>query len=130
MPLSRSRVLLVFAVLLSVSAALLAQSNFGAIVGVVKDVSGGVIASATVKLTEVGTNASVTIKTDSAGVYSFPGLKPVVYDVAVSATGFQTTTVTEVKVDTAKTISVDAVLQPGSVSTTVTVTGGAPVLET
>jgi len=113
-----------------VGTALFGQSNFGNITGVVKDVSGGVVAGATVKVTEIGTNATFTATTDAAGVYSVPGLKPVLYDISITAAGFQTTTIKELKLDTAKTMAIDAVLQTGSVSTTVTVTGGAPILET
>ena len=48
---------------------ILAQSNSGSITGVVSDPNGGVIASATVTITNVGTNESRTAQTDADGRY-------------------------------------------------------------
>lgn len=106
------------------------QSNFGAIAGVVKDTGGGFIPNATVRVTDTGTNAFVVVRTDGSGVYSAPSLRPVVYILTVTAQGFQTVTVENVKVDTAQTATVNVVLRPGTVTETITVSEGAPLLET
>jgi hypothetical protein len=111
-------------------AAVLAQSNFGSIRGQVRDASGAAVAGATVKITDVGTNAEVTLATGNDGQYAAPSLRPVTYNIRVEARGFKTTTVNNVKVDTAKDSGVDIVLEPGNVSDTVMITGDAPLLQT
>ncbi len=108
---------------------LFGQSNFGSITGVVRDTSGGAIPAATVKVTDIGTNAVFTATSDASGVYSVPSLRPVTYEVSATAKGFQTTTVKDVKIDTSRTFAVDIVLKPGSISEVVNVTSDAPLLE-
>jgi hypothetical protein len=49
----------------------MAQSTFGSIVGTVKDPSGGMIPGATVTLTDIGTSATRTVRTDPQGSYAF-----------------------------------------------------------
>jgi hypothetical protein len=48
-----------------------AQSTFGSFLGTVEDASGRAVAEATATLTNTGTAASKTVKTDKDGVYSF-----------------------------------------------------------
>lgn len=108
----------------------LAQSNFGAIRGTVTDTSGAVIPGAKVEITDVGTNAKLSLVTAADGTYSAPALRPVTYTISIEAKGFQKTVIRDVKVDTAKLQTVDAVLRPGEVSTTVDVTAEAPMLQT
>lgn len=90
--------------LIAASAVLVAQSNYGSITGVVKDVSGSSVPNAVVKVTDLGTNAAITVHTDESGVYSLPSLRPVSYSVGVSATGFQSVMVDNVKVDTSNVL--------------------------
>ncbi len=106
------------------------QSNTGSIRGTVKDSSGAAIPGATVKITDRGTNAVVTPITDDTGEYYAPSLRPVTYDITVEYAGFKTTTVREVKVDTAKDIRVDVTLEVGTIQEQVQVTAAAPLLQT
>ena len=72
-----------------------AQSNIsGDIVGTVMDSSGAVVANATVTLKNEDTGATSVSVTSDTGAYRFPLLKPGRYSVAVSASGFQTSTAT------------------------------------
>ena len=112
------------------SVCLLGQSNFGSLSGVVTDPSGGVVPGALVRVTDLGTAAVLEVKTDASGVYSAPSLRPVTYQIVVTAPGFQTTTVDNVKVDTAKSVNVDVALKTGTVNEQMRVTAEAPVLET
>jgi hypothetical protein len=114
----------------ALSSGLSAQSNFGEIKGTVVDPSGSLVAGATVEILDVGTNAKVQLTTSVSGTYSAPSLRPVLYQVTVTAPGFQKVVVRDVKVDTAKTATVDVSLKVGDVSTTVDVTGEAPILQT
>jgi len=51
--------------------------------------------------------------------YSAPALRPVTYTITMDAPGFQEAVIRQGKVDTAKLQSVDVVLRPGEVTTTV-----------
>ncbi len=65
-----------------------AQSEKGSLSGIVTDATGAVVAGATVTATDVGTNASRTIQTDTSGNYTISNLAPGTYSVKVSASGF------------------------------------------
>lgn len=107
-----------------------AQSNFGAIKGTVSDPSGAVIPGARVEIVDVGTNAKTVVTTREDGSYTAPALRPVFYDIAVEANGFQRSVLRGVKVDTAKLQTVDLTLRPGEVATSVDVSAEAPLLQT
>jgi hypothetical protein len=66
-----------------------------------------------------GTNAKVVLSTGEDGVYSAPALRPVTYTITMDAPGFQEAVIRQGKVDTAKLQSVDVVLRPAEVTTTV-----------
>src|ERR1700730_15716492 len=72
------------------SSLLLAQVNQARLSGTVTDQSGGVIASATVTITDVQKNVSRTLTADSAGEYVAPNLDPSTYRLRVEFTGFRT----------------------------------------
>jgi hypothetical protein len=117
------------AVLLS-TCALLAQTNRGSIAGTVSDPSGGVIAGAGVKITNLGTAETRTLKTAENGTFAAPNLEPVHYRVEVESPGFKKFRVEDVKVDTGLTASVPVTLEPGSVETSVTVEAVAATVNT
>ncbi len=80
-------------ILLALVAVLTAQAlgqgeTTSAIVGQVTDVSGAVIPAATVTITDRDTGMKRNARTDDAGRYSFPQLKPGNYSVRVEAPGF------------------------------------------
>ncbi len=112
------------------SAVLFAQSNFGSIRGQVTDATGGAIPNARVVIRDIGTNAHMELMTSAEGFYSAASMRPVVYEITIEVAGFQKLTLENVKVDTAKTTTADAILKPGLISDTVTVTGAAPLLQT
>lgn len=116
--------------LLTFTAIVVAQSNFGSIRGAVTDSSGAVIPKAKVVVTNSGTNAQITLTSNDQGQYVAAALQPVTYSVSVEAQGFQKKTVTDVKVDTSAITTVDVVLQPGTVQQEVTVSGEAPLVQT
>jgi len=112
------------------AAAVLAQSNFGSIRGQVTDSSGAVVPNAQVVIRDSGTTAVVKVQTSSEGFYSVASLRPVVYEVIVDVPGFQKTTISGVKVDTAKITTTDLVLKPGQVTESVTISDQSPLLQT
>src|SRR5689334_5568205 len=79
----------VLTALLSISAALFAQDFRATLTGTVTDPSGAAIPAATVKATNIATNAVKEVKTTSDGAYTIPYLDPGNYDIEALASGFQ-----------------------------------------
>src|SRR5882757_2097187 len=107
----------------------LAQVDTGSITGTVKDPSGGVVANASVKIESLGTGATVSLLTDTSGLYSQPGLKAGAYAISASAAGFKTVSKTGVEVRIQDRIAVDFDLPIGTTTNTITVESAAPVLD-
>jgi hypothetical protein len=99
-----------------------AQQSLGAMTGTVTDASGGVVASVQVKTQNVSTGLEISASTNSAGSYSFADLPIGTYSVTFTLQGFKTQTDSQVIVQSGRTTTLDVQLQPGTVTTTVTVT--------
>ncbi|MEW6129866.1 MAG: carboxypeptidase regulatory-like domain-containing protein [Acidobacteriota bacterium] len=95
--------------------------------GVVSDSQGAIVAGAAVKLIDKATKTERTDATNSEGRYVFPNVEPGLYEIAVTAQGFRTTIVAEVKAEIAKTANVDISLQAGGTTEQVTVTATGEV---
>lgn len=109
----------------------LGQTFRGTILGSVTDVSGAVVAGASVKVQNVGTGLERTTTTSSDGSYSMPELPVGTYSVTVMQSGFQTFVATSVAVDVATERRVDATLKAGEVATRVEVSAeDLPLIET
>ncbi|MGC2398805.1 MAG: carboxypeptidase-like regulatory domain-containing protein, partial [Acidobacteriaceae bacterium] len=116
--------------LLSSNRALHAQTAAGSIVGIVRDHTGNVVPGAQVTVLNRATNQSVSASTNSSGFYSFPLLQPALYQISVHAPGFKEYLQDNIQLDVAQTRNVDASLDVGQVTESVTVTGAPPLLET
>jgi len=88
-----------------------------------------VVAGATVRVLGLTTGVNFLQLTNAVGVYQFAGLPPSEYAVTVELQGFRTITRT-VAVPIQGRVRLDFRLEVGSVSDTVTVTDGAPTLQT
>jgi carboxypeptidase family protein len=111
-------------------ALLWAQANQGRILGTVRDQSGGVIAGATVTLTDTLKGVSRTLTTDQAGEYAAPNLDPSTYTIRVEYKGFKTFTREGMGIGVGQEAEVDVTMQPGEQTQTVTVTEAIPLVET
>src|SRR4029077_4570627 len=111
-------------------AMLLSQVNQARVLGTVSDQSGGVIAGATVTITDVQKNVSRTLTTDTAGEYTAPNLDPDTYAIRVEFRGFKTFTRQGMQLGVGQEARVDVTLQPGEQSQTITVTEELPLVET
>ena len=121
----RFRTIPLILLLMSLSFAVLAQTAATTTVsGTVTDTNGAVIAKATVKLTDVATNAERTATTNSDGQYSFYTIPPGDYKVTVSAQGFKTKVVTDIKASATIVATVNASLDVGDVAIVENVTAG------
>jgi len=124
---SPSRLLLITLILLAGAPAAYAQS---AIAGVVRDSSGAVLPGATVEASSPalieGTRTAVT---DGAGQYTIADLRPGVYAVAFSLTGFRGVKREGIVLPTSFTATVNADLSVGTVEEAITVTGESPLVD-
>jgi len=121
----------VFGILLLVAiSALPGQAQAGNISGTVRDTSGAVIPGASVSLANTATGVTTATKTDKEGLYVFPYVQPGIYDISASASGFETVKTPGVTVHVTERVQVSFELKIGNVTTAVTVTSEAPILQT
>ena len=76
-----------------------AQTDQGAITGVVQDSSGAVISNAQVTATDTDTGLALETKSNGSGVFVFAPLKIGNYSVSATSTGFQTVSRENVHLD-------------------------------
>ncbi len=107
-----------------------AQETRGTIIGHVLDEQGGAMPGVSVTITNVDTNVSTTLTTNSTGYYQAPLLLPGNYRVSAELQGFKTSVRSGVILSVAQQATVDLTLGVGAVSETITVSGEAPILET
>ena len=82
------KTVLAVAVLLLTAVTAGAQTETGRITGVVTDATGGILPGVTVNAKAVGTGATRTVVTDSAGQYVFANLPPAQYELTTELAGF------------------------------------------
>ena len=114
------------ALLMTTSA--LAQVPTGTILGSIKDNQGGVIPGATVTAINVGTQYSRTTVTDGAGEYALRLLPVGNYQVSVTMPGFKNFSQTGIVLEVGRNARVDATIELGAVSETVSVVGDSPLV--
>nr|MDQ3013653.1 carboxypeptidase-like regulatory domain-containing protein [Acidobacteriota bacterium] len=105
----------------------LAQTNTGRLVGTVASTD-GVIAGATVTITDDKTSKDRVVTSAGDGSFTIPQLEVGTYTVKVTATGFKTFTATAVKIDIGREYALTATLEVGRVEDSVTIAAGADVL--
>ncbi len=127
-PLLGLSVMIVLAVILSGNAN--AQSTFGSFLGTVVDQSGQIIVGATATLTNLGTSATKTAKTDRQGTYSFLNVDPGTYSITIAAEGFQQGDFSNLVLQSRDTQRVDVKLTVGSTNSTVLVQAAGAVINT
>jgi hypothetical protein len=108
------------------------HAQFGSsLSGTVLDSSGAAISHANVTLTNTGTQQTQTSATNDTGAYHFSELAPGQYSLAITATGFKKSALTQVAIEAESPRSVDVTLQPGGSTETVEVTADqVPLLQT
>jgi len=104
--------------------------TLGEITGDVTDPSGAAIPSATVTVTNIGTNVTRQTTTNTSGIYVFPDLVPGTYDVKVDASGFGVSLKSKVILEVQQTARIDFALQVGHSTETVEVAANAATLTT
>jgi outer membrane receptor protein involved in Fe transport len=102
----------------------------GAIGGTVLDNSGAVVVGASVSVHNDGTNADQDVVADESGYFRAIHLQPGLYDVTITAPGFDKFKSVNVTVEVGVLTTVESALKVGSSAETVEVTGDAPLVNT
>ncbi len=108
----------------------LAQRDLGTITGIISDPSGAPIPNAKVTITEVATNLTYTVITNTTGEYVRPALKAGTYTVTAEAQGFRRVEQENVVVTAGDRIGVSITLPLGQVNEAIEVSAAAPLLQT
>lgn len=117
-------------VLASSATALHAQSTSASVAGRVTDRSKGAIADATVAAVSAGTNVRRETRTSGSGDYHLPNLAPGPYRIEIEKPGFKKLIKPDVFLHVQDALEIDFEMSLGEISETVTVEGGAPLVNT
>jgi hypothetical protein len=107
-----------------------AQELYGSVVGTVQDGSGGRIPGATIEIVNRDTNLTLTAVSNATGAYTFTNVLPGTYDVKVTLQGFKEFVQQGVPVTTGNISRVDAKLEVGALTESITVQSEAALLKT
>jgi hypothetical protein len=105
-------------------------SSTGTLNGTIKDQQGAVVAGARVTVTNLTTNQSFELTTNSAGEYTVANLTPGQYKLSAAASGFKSKIINNLSVKNGLRTNYDVGLDVGSVSEVVTVTSEESMINT
>ncbi len=101
----------------------------GAVAGTVTDPTDAAVVDAAITLKSATTGEVSTAMSGSGGIYQFSLLKPGTYTLTIEHAGFKKT-VQSVEIKVSQTVTVDVKLELGQASSTIEVTGAAPLIQT
>lgn len=104
------------------------QTPGGRLTGTISDPGGAVIPNATIVVKDNQTGRERTVQASDQGAYEMPQLEVGTYTVTVTAPGFKTFSATQLKIDAGGAHTLNATLEAGAVTETVTVIAGADVV--
>ena len=116
--------------LVAIGLAAFAQSDRGTITGTVSDPAGAVIAAAAIEAKNVATGSVYPVVSSNTGNYTISQLPAGTYELTVTVMGFKKFVRTGLPVEVAGTLRVDAALEVGSATESVTITAEAQMLKT
>src|SRR5688500_14987332 len=108
-----------------------AQLSPASIAGAVRDTSGGVLPGVTVEAASPALIEKVrTVITDDQGRYNIVDLRPGIYTVTFTLPGFNVFRRDGIELSSGFTATINAEMPVGSLEETITVTAGAPLVDT
>jgi outer membrane receptor protein involved in Fe transport len=107
-----------------------AQSPSGIINGLVLDPTGAVIVGAEIRIVNDLTGVQYVGKTNDDGIYVVTNLPPGTYRLQVSKIGFKTLIKPDIILNVQDSLAINFTLPVGAASVTITVPGGAPLMNT
>ncbi len=105
------------------------QSGRGELQVEVRDQTGSFVQNASLSLTNDGTGETYVRLTNAQGIYTFTDLRPGLYSLTIEMSGFHRISRTLLQVVTGERVNVDAQLEIGEISQSVTVSSSVPVLD-
>ncbi len=115
---------------ISFTTPLWAQKDAGAIVGIVRDASGAVVAGAKITVLDIDHGTQTNLVTNDQGEYVASPLRIGNYNVTAEKAGFKKALAGPIQVNIQDRVGVDLKLEAGAVTETVVVTSQTPQLET
>jgi|SRR5579884_99999 len=109
---------------------LVAQTESGKVSGLVSDSSGAVVVGAEVILHSIERGTDATVTTNRDGIYVFASVHPGQYRISARKRGFKVVDIIGLTVNVQDRVEENFRLDPGSIEESVTVTGGAPLINT
>jgi hypothetical protein len=126
----QKNVLIAVGALLLLGAEARTQTLGSAIVGVVRDQSGGVLPGATVEISSPALIGGVqSVVTDGQGQYRVVDLRPGTYTISCTLPGFQTVRIEDVTLRASFTATINIELAAAGIEETITVSGASPVVD-
>jgi hypothetical protein len=122
------RIAVFAAVLVLAGPALRAQKDAASISGMVRDASGAVVPNADITVKNLGTNSTVSTRTNAEGEYLATPLRPGEYSLAAAAKGFAPRVFERIVLDVDQRLRVDIDLAVGSAGQAITVADVPPPL--
>ena len=107
-----------------------AQTTGGTLRGAVTDSQGLAIADASVSITNNETKVTTPLSTTGAGLYNYPDLAVGTYSITVEKEGFQKVVRSGIQIFANQVTEVNLTIPLGSVTSTIEVTGGTPLVQT
>ncbi len=107
-----------------------AQAVTGSIVGTVTDSTGAAIPGATIVVTDISKGVSQAVQSNASGNYTVYRLVPDSYSIKATAKGFTPAEVQNLTVNAGDATESNLVFQVEGTNQTVTVSAGAPALQT
>lgn len=126
-PIAAIRSLLILSFIVTLAAA---QSTNATVSGIVLDPSGRAIPGADIQIVNDATGIRYPGATNSEGIYAVPNLPPGPYRIQVSKVGFKTLIKPDLVLNTQDALAINFTLPVGAASETLTVPGGAPLVQT
>jgi len=121
---------LLLVLILSSAAGALGQFETATVLGRVSDPTGLSVSGAQVNLVDIDRGTALSTTTDSSGVYRFTTIHPGRYRMEIRATGFRVVNLTDLTVNVQDHLEQNFRLSLGSVAESITVAGGAPLVNT
>lgn len=90
----------------------------------------GIVSDATVRLVDEDTGLTRDASTNGSGEFAFPGVRPGLYILRVTADGYKVSERSGLRVETQSSLTIDVTLDLGSLSEVVKVEAPAPLVET
>src|SRR6266513_669323 len=106
------------------------QNPYATVTGRVVDPANATIVGDKVEIVNSETGVKYSVETNSEGIYTIPSLQPGIYRMEVSKPGFKALLKPDIILHVQDVIAINFSLPLGSISETVTVTGGAPLINT